>query len=181
MEGLPIYILLDTSGSMYGEPIMSLQNGLQVIIAAFKRNLSTFHRVNFSLISFGDKADLLVPLTDIDEFVMPQLNCYGCTALGDAFNLAATEIAQNALDNEKERIQTWKPIVFVMTDGEPTDDYTQGLLLLRKQNISSVVVCLANQEAKISDPWLADISENIVTLDTADSTVLMSYAMKVEK
>ena len=104
MEGLPIYILLDTSGSMYGEPIMSLQNGLQVIIAAFKRNLSTFHRVNFSLISFGDKADLLVPLTDIDEFVMPQLNCYGCTALGDAFNLAATEIAQNALDNEKERI-----------------------------------------------------------------------------
>ena len=167
MEGLPIYILLDTSGSMYGEPIMSLQNGLQVIIAAFKRNLSTFHRVNFSLISFGDKAELLVPLTDIDEFVMPQLNCYGCTALGDAFNLAATEIAQNALDNEK--------------DGEPTDDYTQGLLLLRKQNISSVVVCLANQEAKISDPWLADISENIVTLDTADSTVLMSYAMKVEK
>lgn len=181
MEGLPIYILLDTSGSMHGEAIMALQNGLQVIIAAFRRSLSTFQKVNFSLITFGDKAELLTPLTDIEDFVMPQLNCSGCTALGDAFTLAATEVAQHQLDNEKVRIETWKPIIFVITDGEPTDEYAQGLLLLRNQNISSVVVCLANQEAKVTDPWLADISENIVTLDTADSTVLMSYAMRVEK
>lgn len=181
MEGLPIYILIDTSGSMHGEPIMSLQNGLQVIIAAFRRNINTFQKVNVSLISFGDQAQIVTPLTNIDDFVLPQLSCFGCTALGEAFSLAATEIAKDHMSNEKSRIETWKPIIFVMTDGEPTDEYTQGLLLLRKQNISSVVVCLANQEAKITDPWLSDISENIVTLDTADSTVLMSYAMKFEK
>lgn len=179
MEGLPIYVLLDTSGSMYGEPIQSLQNGLQVFLAAFRRNINTFGQVKVSLITFGDEAKLIQPLTDIEKITIPKFETFGCSCLGAALELTAQQIEfDNAslIDLNSGKKQ-WPPIVYIMTDGEPVDEYAYGLLELKKKYISSVVVCIAGQEAKESDPWIANISENIVTLDTADGGQLLSFAL----
>ena len=35
---LPVFLLLDTSGSMRGEPIQAVNNGLQVLISALRQD-----------------------------------------------------------------------------------------------------------------------------------------------
>lgn len=175
MEYLSIYFLLDNSGSMRGEPILSLQNGLQSFVSTLVRNQSTFGRVLVSVISFGDKAQMLVPLIDINSFSIPNMEIYGCTALGDALNLAAQEIdLETKVDDYRNH---WRPVVFVLTDGEPTDDYRMGLYELRKRNIGNLVLCIAGQSAHAQDPWMTNISDCIATLDTTDSNTLLNYIL----
>ncbi len=175
MEGLPIYLLLDSSGSMQGEPILSLQNGVQVLTAALQRNISTFGTVNVTAISFGDTAQIVAKHVDIGEFAMPQLYPYGCTSLGDAFELAAKDIDSETSANDYRN--PWRPVIYVMTDGEPSDDYLYGLGELKKRNIGGLVVCIAGQEAQEDEPWLTDISESVCTLNTANSNTLLYYAL----
>jgi uncharacterized protein YegL len=175
MEYLPVYFLLDTSGSMRGEPILSLQNGLQSFVSTLIRNQSTFGRVLVSVITFGDNAEMVVPLVDINSFSIPKFEIYGCTALGDALNLVAQEIdMETKVDDYRNQ---WRPVVFVLTDGEPTDNYNDGLYELRKRNIGNLVVCIAGQGAHVSDPWLVNLSDCVTNLDTTDSNTLLTYIL----
>ncbi len=175
MEYLSIYLLLDASGSMRGEAMLSMQNGLQSFVSTLVRNQSTFGRVLVSVITFGDTAKTRVPLTDINSFVLPELEIYGCTALGAAFNLVAQEIdLETKVDDYRNH---WRPVVFVLTDGEPSDDYRAGLYELRKRNIGALVVCIAGQTVHQGDPWLSNISDAVVSLDTTDSNTLLNYIL----
>ncbi len=173
MEYLSIYFILDTSGSMRGEPILSLQNGLQSMISTLKRNQSMFGQVLVSVITFADNADMIVPLVNINSFNVPKIETYGCSALGEALNLVAQEIDfETKVDDYRNH---WRPVVLVLTDGEPTDDYTTGLYELRKRNIGNLILCIAGQNCHVSDPWLANITDRIANLDTTDSNTLLGY------
>ncbi len=177
-ESLSIYLLLDTSGSMHGEPILSMQNGLQIFVSALQRNIRTFGRINLSVITFGDHAEVSVPLTPIEKFNLPNLVPYGCSALGEALMIAAHEIdANNKVD---DYLNPWRPEVFIVTDGEPTDNIYNGLYELGKRNIANLVLCIAGQETNPEAPWISRITDNVVTLDTADSTTLFNYVINAD-
>lgn len=174
-ESLSIYLLLDTSGSMHGEPILSMQNGLQIFVSALQRNIRTFGKIYLSVITFGDQAEVTMPLTPIEEFSLPKFVPYGCSALGEALNLAAHEIDSN--NKVDDYLNPWRPEVFIVTDGEPTDNINNGLYELRKRNIGNLVLCIAGQEFNPEAPWISRITDNVVALDTADSTTLFNYVM----
>ena len=67
----------------------------------------------------------------------------------------------------------WKPLVFIMTDGVPTDDLNQGLAEFKKRKFGMVVACAAGQGADTAT--LKQITENVVQLDTADSATIKSF------
>lgn len=118
---LPIYLVLDTSESMVGEAIDSLNSGLHTILAEFKSDPMALETVWLSVISFASRAQQLVPLTDIVKFTPPALRVRPGTALGGALSLLMESIRREVRPNTPEQKGDWRPLVFLLTDGEPTD------------------------------------------------------------
>lgn len=173
MRRLPVYLLLDTSGSMFGEPIESVKNGVQVLVSTLRQDPYALETAFLSIISFDDKAKQLMPLTELSMFQMPAIASSGTTALGDALKLLATIVDQEVTKTTPEQKGDWKPLVFIMTDGAPTDDWQAGLSEFKKRKLGMVVACAAGQSADVS--ILKQITDTVVQLDTADSATIKAF------
>ncbi len=68
MRRLPVYLLLDTSGSMHGEPIEAVKNGVQTLLTTLKQDPYALETAYVSVITFDSTARQAVPLTDLLSF-----------------------------------------------------------------------------------------------------------------
>ena len=170
MRRLPVYLLLDTSGSMYGEPIEAVKNGVQTLISTLRSDPYALETAYISIITFNSSAQQISPLTDLATFQQPNIDASGCTALGGALELLSQKIDTEIVRTTAEVKGDWRPLVFVMTDGEPTDSMTKGLEEFKKRKCGMVVACAAGQGANTNT--LKQITENVVQLDTADSATI---------
>ena len=145
MRRLPVYLLLDTSGSMYGEPIEAVKNGVQTLVSTLRSDPYALETAYISIITFNSSAQQIAPLTELASFQLPVIDASGCTALGEALNLLAQKVDTEIVKTTAEVKGDWKPIVFIMTDGEPTDDLQKGLNEFKKRKVGMVVACAAGQ------------------------------------
>lgn len=173
MRRLPVYILLDTSGSMFGEPIEAVKNGVQILVSTLRSDPYALETAYLSVITFNSTAQQDVPLTELASFQQPNLSASGCTALGGALSLLAQRADAEVTKTTAEQKGDWKPLVFIMTDGEPTDDLQKGLAEFNKCKWGVVVACAAGQGANTNT--LKKITECVVQLDTADSATIKSF------
>lgn len=173
MRRLPVYLLLDTSGSMYGEPIEAVKNGVQVLVSTLRQDPYALENAHLSIITFNSNAQQIVPLTELSMFQQPHIEATGCTALGEALTLLANKVDQEVTKTTVDVKGDWKPLVFIMTDGEPTDDITKGIEELKKRKFGMIVACAAGQGANTNT--LKRITECVVQLDTADSATIKSF------
>ncbi|WP_445719959.1 vWA domain-containing protein [Flavobacterium sp.] len=173
MRRLPVYLLLDTSGSMSGEPIEAVKNGVQVMISSLRQNPQAIETAFLSVITFDSIAQQIIPLTDLASFQMVDLKATGVTALGDALKLVSNKIDNEVAKTTMEQKGDWKPLVFIMTDGIPTDDWQSGLNEFRQRKTAFTVACAAGSGADTS--ILKQITENVVSLDTADSASIGKF------
>jgi uncharacterized protein YegL len=173
MRRLPVYLLLDTSGSMSGEPIEAVKNGVQVMISALRQNPQAIETAFISIITFDSVAQQIIPLTDLASFQMVDLRATGTTALGEALKLVANRIDNEVAKTTTEQKGDWKPLVFIMTDGIPTDDWLPGLNEFKQRKTAFTVACAAGAGADTA--ILKQITENVVSLDTADSASIGKF------
>lgn len=174
MRRLPVYLVLDCSGSMTGEPIEAVKNGMQMLISALRQDPQALESAFLSVITFDSNARQAVPLTDLASFQVPELNAAGCTAMGEALTCLCDCAKREVVKSTPEQKGDWRPLVFLMTDGEPTDDLNKGLSAFQAMKWGMVVCCAAGQSANTSN--LKKISpECVVQLDTADSKSLAAF------
>ena len=81
MRRLPVYLLLDCSGSMSGEPIEAVKSGMQMLLSGLRQDPQALESAYLSVITFDSSAKQLVPLTDLASFQMPDIVASGTTAL----------------------------------------------------------------------------------------------------
>ncbi len=173
MRRLPVYLLLDTSGSMYGEPIEAVKNGVQTLISSLRSDPYALETAYISVITFDSSAKQVTPLTELAAFQQPNIDAGGCTALGEALALLSERADAEVTKTTAEQKGDWRPLVFIMTDGEPTDDLNRGLNEYKKRKFGMVVACAAGQGANTNT--LKQITENVVQLDTADSATIKAF------
>lgn len=166
MRKLPVYLLLDTSGSMSGEPIEALKNGVQIMISSLRQNPQAIETAYISVITFDSSAQQLLPLTDLASFQMVDVQAKGTTALGEALKLVSTCIDREVVKTTTEVKGDWKPVVFIITDGIPTDDWKSGLAEFKKRKVAYTVACGAGHGADTA--ILKQITDNVFALDNAD-------------
>lgn len=173
MRKLPVYLLLDTSGSMYGEPIEAVKNGIKTLISSLRSDPYALETAWLSIITFNTSAQQITPLTELLNFKTPSIEASGCTALGEALELLSQKMDTEITKTTPEMKGDWRPLVFIMTDGEPTDSMTKGLEAFKKRKCGMVVACAAGQGANTNT--LKQITENVIQLDTADSATIKAF------
>lgn len=121
MRRLPVYFLLDVSESMIGENIKNLEDGLNSLIRTLRQDPHALETVYISIIAFAGKVQTIVPLIDVASFYPPKLPIGGGTSLGAALTHLMKELDRNIIKTTPEQKGDWKPIVYLLTDGKPTD------------------------------------------------------------
>lgn len=173
MRRLPVYILLDTSGSMRGEPIESVKVGLETMLAALRSDPFALESVHLCLITFDREARVLVPLTSVEDFILPDIAVpeSGPTHTGAALQLLCDSVDQEVRRSTTEAKGDWRPILFLMTDGKPSDLQLYGEMCpeVVKRNFAMIVPCAAGMKAK-TEPLklLAPQVYALQTMDEAD-------------
>lgn len=158
---------------MFGEPIQAVENGVQVLLSTLRSDPYALETAFLSVITFNTEVKQDVPLTELALFQAPTLKAGGCTALGDALKLLSERADAEIAKTTPEKKGDWKPLVFIMTDGVPTDDITKGLEEFRKRKWGTVVCCAAGNGADTN--LLKQVSESVVALDTADSATIKAF------
>lgn len=173
MRKLPVYLVLDTSGSMTGEPIEAVRNGMQILVSALRQDPYALETAHLSVITFDNQARQLSPLSELMIFKVPEIKAGGMTALGEGLKLLAERVDAEVSKTTADTKGDWKPMVFLMTDGVPTDDWQAGLREFQKRKFGIVVACAAGTTADTK--VLKQITENVVMLDTADAASLRAF------
>jgi len=173
MRRLPVYLVLDCSGSMSGEPIQQVKNGVQMLVSALRQDPQALETAFLSVITFDSSAHEAVPLTDLPSFQAPNIAASGTTAMGEALSLVANCAKRDVKKASATQKADWRPMVFLMTDGTPTDDFQKGLARFKQEKWGAVVACGVDS-ADVS--LLQQIAgEAVVTLSTADAKALEAF------
>lgn len=171
MRRLPVYLLLDTSGSMRGEPIEAVNTGIRVMISALRQDPHALETVHLSIITFDMDAKVVLPLTALDELQVPHIITpqSGPTHLGLALESLSHRMHQEIKRSTVDQKGDWAPYLFVMTDGKPSDlqVFEEQCPKIRAIGFASIIGCVAGPKARKED--LSALCDYVVALDTMDS------------
>lgn len=177
MRRLPVYLLIDTSGSMKGEPIESVKVGIESMIASLRVEPYALESVSISIITFDRDVNILLPLTPIDELQLPEIKTpdSGPTHTGAALELLCRQVDKEVKQSTAESKGDWMPLLFVMTDGSPSDImlYNQVIPEIKKRKFAGVIACAAGVKAKVEP--LKRLTDQVYSLDTMDSTSFKKF------
>jgi|JI9StandDraft_1071089.scaffolds.fasta_scaffold68216_2 uncharacterized protein YegL len=123
-ERVPVVLVLDCSGSMGGEPIAALQQGLAAMDADLKGDPKAARSVRVLVVQYGGDDEVEVgQWQDVMDFAPPRLVANGRTPTGSAMQRALDEIESQKEELRRNGIAYKRPLIYLMSDGVPTDDF----------------------------------------------------------
>lgn len=177
MRRLPVYFLLDTSGSMNGEPIQALNNALSGMINNLRSDAQAAETLWISIITFDREVKEIVPLTALETFQLPEITCpeSGPTFTGKALEVLYEKVGKEIRKGSPTQKGDWRPLLFLFTDGKPSDLqlYSEIIPKIQSVNFGAIVACAAGHSA--DNTKLLQLTNDVVHLDTADSTTLKQF------
>jgi uncharacterized protein YegL len=122
---LDFFWIADCSGSMNGEKIQTLNYAIRQTIPDMRKEADDNPNASIMVraVKFSDGAAWHVPTaTSIDDFNWVDLTAGGVTAMGAALELVANELKQFPTNTKR-----LPPVLVLLTDGQPTDEFKKGL------------------------------------------------------
>jgi uncharacterized protein YegL len=107
---------------MAGDPIEQVQEGMGSIIRELRRDPYALETVWVSVLAFAGQAKTLAPLQEVLSFYPPRFPLGSGTSLSKGLGHLMYELRKNFVPTTLEEKGDWKPIVFLFTDGVPTDN-----------------------------------------------------------
>lgn len=121
----PCVLLLDTSGSMQGQPIQQLDEGLRTFASQLHGDELAAKRVEVAVVSFGP-VQVESNFVSAEGFTPPALTAGGATPLGQAVVTALDLVENRKAVYRSQGISYYRPWIFLITDGAPTDDWQEA-------------------------------------------------------
>ncbi|RRJ90061.1 VWA domain-containing protein [Paenimyroides tangerinum] len=171
------YFLLDTSGSMRGEAIQALNNGFNGLVNMLRTDPQAMDSLHISVITFDREVQNIVPLTDLASFQPVEIFCpdSGPTHTGQALEVLTNLVGRELIKGTNERKGDWKPLLFIFTDGKPSDlqKYREFIPKVKALDFGVIVGCAAGPKAEVN--FLQELTDNVVKLDTTDVNTLTTF------
>jgi len=132
----PILLLLDTSFSMDGQPIAELNQALQQFAQDLQLDALAAKRAEIAIATFGP-VQTVCDFVTADSFYPPVLQCTGDTPLGQALQHGIDMVTQRKALYKANGIMYYRPKIFLLTDGAPTDDWQPGADAVKGGEVTS--------------------------------------------
>lgn len=163
---LPVYLLLDCSGSMIGEPIEAVKQGVKALLSELRSDPQALETAYLSVITFDSSARQITPLTELIQFKEPEISAGGATALGEALNVLMDCVNNEVRGSTETQKGDWRPLVFILTDGSPTDieAFKQAAQKIKSLKAANIIACAAGSNADTS--YLKQITESVLMMNT---------------
>ena len=131
----PCLLLLDVSGSMQGQPIVELNAGLTTFKDELAADTLAMKRVEVGIVTFGP-VQIALPFQGAASFYPPMLVAQGDTPMGSAIKQGLDMIRQRKDEYKANGISYYRPWVFLITDGGPTDEWQSAAAAVREGEAS---------------------------------------------
>lgn len=131
----PCVLLLDVSGSMTGRPLDELNVGLTTFRNELLADALAMKRVEVGIVTFGP-AKVEALFTSASTFYPPTLQAQGDTPMGSAITQALNMVEDRKREYRSNGISYYRPWVFLITDGAPTDSWQAAAEAVREGEAS---------------------------------------------
>ncbi|MBC9129980.1 VWA domain-containing protein [Frischella sp. Ac48] len=177
MRRLPVYLVIDTSGSMRGESIYAVNVGIQSMLNALRQDPYALESAYISIITYDNEAREVVPLTALEQFQFQDITVAnaGATFTGAALECLMHSMNRDIKKSNSEQKGDWRPMVFLMTDGKPSDmfAYTEACKSIKNFAIASIIACAIGKKADTDHLKL--LTSHVVALETLDSSAFAGF------
>jgi uncharacterized protein YegL len=169
MRRLPIYFLIDVSESMVGQPIDQVQEGIATIIKDLRTDPYALETAYISILAFAGKAQKISPLVELYNFYPPKLPIGGGTSIGKAVDFLMNELDLSIQKTTLDQKGDWKPIIFLFTDGIPTDNYDLSFDRWNQKYKAKTNLVVISLGENTNTSIYTKISDNVLLLKDTDS------------
>src|SRR4051812_17415082 len=121
----PCVLLLDTSGSMQGERIDALNEGLRTFRNQLVGNTLASRRTEVAIVTFNTEVVVAQEFVTADSFHPPVLIANGETHMGEGIHRALDLVKARVDRYRRNGIPCYRPWVFMITDGKPEGEDTK--------------------------------------------------------
>jgi len=146
---LPVYMLIDCSGSMNGDAIEAVGQGFKNLTTMLNNDPTTCDVVWFSIIIFDSTVRQLFPLCPIGDYKELPLKVGGSSNLGRALQFLSDCVKKEVRKQTSEKKGDWKPLVFLMSDGKPSDDWEK--ICKTAESEINLIACGVGADADIEN------------------------------
>lgn len=168
---LPVYLLIDRSASMRGEPIASVNNAVRVLLGALRQDPYALETAHMSVLGYAGVVTEIAALTPIDMIQVPEITVprSGAPHLGLALETLVLRVTGELRRGTADRKGDWSPSLILMTRGRVADPhlFAEQARHLRTLGFSQIIGCLTGPNGKGED--IAPLCDHVVALDTMDS------------
>ena len=161
---------------MFGAPIQAVQQGVHLIHRELLNNPHAIETVYLSVITFDSTARQIVQLTSVEAFTPPTLKAEGNTALGAAITLLNEALDRELHPNVEGRKGDYRPLVFVLTDGAPTDAWKEPVAKLKARTthkLGSLVALGCGPNANVT--LLKEFTNDVIKMSDISPDSLQQF------
>lgn len=155
-------LLVDTSGSMRGNRIAEVNQGLAAFGQALQADSMASGAADVSIITFNNTVQTITPFSPAQYYEAPVLEADGLTAMNQAILVGLDALEQRKKQYRDLAVSYYRPWMFLLTDGLPTDtDYEK----IAKEKLR---VALQDHKLNFFPMAIGDANIDILRSYTAD-------------
>ncbi len=120
---VPVCLCLDTSGSMDGQPINELNEGVRLFYEAIREDETALYSAEICIVTFGGDAQCMADFASLQlQPDAPTLSANGLTPMGEAVNMGLDLLDRRKQEYKDRGVDYYQPWLVLMTDGAPNGD-----------------------------------------------------------